>query len=306
MEDGHQSNPYNFNDRFIYNRLFINVENQVEYKLDILQEWDAKKSYAMTCHAQCIALNSSHLSQSFFRAIWYSYDPPPQELARRDHWLWSQFVQFLYGVLRRFSIPLEVCHMIVGNFSTRELLIFTANTFWLETEKELKNRHQLSLDADVWARYVEFQDSKYIASLQNTPRGQHMSKLYSLDPARNIKSIHLSEDHLGIRDVRFAGSSTEEINFKYLHFNQTNLDSGRFGTVELLLQHGSDINFGGHVLSSVETARRGMNQPLWYQDVEEKTKIVEHLLDIQANANVANRLGAAKRSGSQGVLANQI
>lgn len=46
--------------------------------------------------------------------------------------------------------------MIAQNCHMHPFLTATANTFWLETEKEPEDSHLLSLDEDVWARFMEF------------------------------------------------------------------------------------------------------------------------------------------------------
>lgn len=144
------------------------------------------------------------MSPKFLATTHYSFRPPILEEQRRtDHIL--QILTERVKVFWTKGLPDELCRMIAG-FLIREAAVVTAQEL---ANQESVSNSILDLSQDVYVRYIRIDGIRYVRSLRNASRpavepGEEL--LLDAQTARNIRNIHIGEDHLGIRHVQIPPS----------------------------------------------------------------------------------------------------
>lgn len=155
-------------------------------------------------HGQCYDFRLYTVSPKFLATTHYSFRPPILEEQRRtDHIL--QILTERVKVFWTKGLPDELCRMIAG-FLIREAAVVTAQEL---ANQESVSNSILDLSQDVYVRYIRIDGIRYVRSLRNASRpavepGEEL--LLDAQTARNIRNIHIGEDHLGIRHVQIPPS----------------------------------------------------------------------------------------------------
>lgn len=168
-------------------------------------------AYHRRCAEGVIPLASSDLpkDQEFAAALHhltsqvlaYAYDPPPEEVARRNRWHANTLLASMVGG----ALPPEICQQI-ADAGTRDQAARTA----LSQLPHLREPEYVAAypAKDVYARHVSFEGLRYVSSLSNEKKGADYVRIWSSSPTMLDKIVVLvAEDHLGIREVRILGSA---------------------------------------------------------------------------------------------------
>lgn len=182
---------------------FKDKQEGVQYNGCVWEHWHVD-DLAVGCHAECIGLEISAPTRLIAEAMSYNNYPPPVEVERRKEWLQSSLAPILHGILRPFSVPLEICQQIARYCSLRERATATARTFWQENSKTPD--HVFNMAHELWACRVEFEGVHYIARLTNERGDQPASLIHTPEPGKEIDTMYMAEDHLGLREVFFVSS----------------------------------------------------------------------------------------------------
>ncbi|KAK8087730.1 hypothetical protein PG997_002691 [Apiospora hydei] len=89
----------------------------------------------------------------------------------------------------------EIC-LVIAEYLVPEYAICTLDS--LRTSKENCNI-QITPHEDIWARYVCFEETLYLADLSNTPGPEYPVKIYGGDP--DVSFLLILQDHLGVRGL---------------------------------------------------------------------------------------------------------
>ena len=155
-------------------------------------------------HNKCHDFRLYAVSPKFLAATNYSFQPTILEQRRRRDRMLQILAQRLKATWTKL-LPAELCRMIAG-FLIRECAVITAQAL---ADQNSMNNCFVDLSRDVYTRYVMIDGIRYIGSLRNSSRsavepGERL--LLDAQIARNIRNIHIGEDHLGIRQVQFSSS----------------------------------------------------------------------------------------------------
>ncbi|KAK5625066.1 hypothetical protein RRF57_000782 [Xylaria bambusicola] len=161
------------------------------------QHWDERLT---GYHADCIWHEDCQSVPNLFDATSYSYDPWPGENVRRLRWMRSHLAHMIYPSLA-FRLPYEVCN-IVAQYCVREYALQISTKF---CQDNLAADFRIKLSKPVWARYASLDGVPYIVSLANEPSLGDVVLPSQLDAP--IQTVHVAEDHLGVREVHIAGPS---------------------------------------------------------------------------------------------------
>jgi len=132
-------------------------------------------------HPGCIRYKDYQSAPNLLDANSYSYDPWPSENVRRFRWLCSQSASMIHLSLAG-RLPYELCD-IVARYCVRE--------------------YAFELSKPVWARYASLDGVPCIVSLANEQSSADAVPIARSDSL--IETIYVAEDHLGVREVHFAG-----------------------------------------------------------------------------------------------------
>lgn len=156
---------------------------------------------AAACHAECISLQST-TGRELFEQITSNgvtasrYEPTPSEDLRRTSWLQSHFA---LAIQNAYPLPAEVCYIIAQYCVLWRAIRFQQPDQW-------GGNFRVSISTEIWARYTTFEDVEYIASLTNNPGKKGYSVIHVPRSGKVINTIHLAEDHLGVRQLLFSTS----------------------------------------------------------------------------------------------------
>ncbi|KAI1328379.1 hypothetical protein F5Y16DRAFT_160160 [Xylariaceae sp. FL0255] len=157
-----------------------------------------RDQHLIICHAQCI----SPPIPSLFEATTYSYEPWPNESLRRARWICSGLASMIYMALSS-TLPYEICSMIacycLRQHAAQDMIRFCRENSAVD--------FRVDLSRPVWARYALLDGLAYIVTLTNGP-AQTSDVLITL-PTESLKTIFVGEDHLGVREIHFTGTSTK-------------------------------------------------------------------------------------------------
>ncbi|KAK8036422.1 hypothetical protein PG991_001559 [Apiospora marii] len=106
------------------------------------------------------------------------------------------------------ALPFEICLIIAGYLVPEYAICLLDNLWGMHATRYLPI--QVSLESDIWARFVTVENTKYIAGLANAPASGHSTKIYKGRPNDGSAApamVMTLEDHLGVR-VLLSSSST--------------------------------------------------------------------------------------------------
>ncbi|KAI1771145.1 hypothetical protein F4818DRAFT_430286 [Hypoxylon cercidicola] len=150
------------------------------------------------CHSGCVKL-VVHNPYNVSLATSYAYEPSMREARRRETWLHSNLASDLI-LSRHHYIPPELRQMIAQPL-LREYAVLKAASYL----HKLRRPRDICVDllTKVWACYTEFEGITYISDLTNRP-GDGYEVIFVPDLAQRIDCMYMSEDHLGVRQIRFS------------------------------------------------------------------------------------------------------
>jgi hypothetical protein len=149
-------------------------------------------------HVDCIQHGDCQSVPSLFDATSYAYDPWPGENVRRLRWMRNRLNSVIYGSLQ---LPPEICD-IIAQYCVCEYALYISKVFCRDN---LASDFHIDLTQPVWARYASLDGLAYIVSLTNEPTWDNAVPL--LQPDSPVRAVCVAEDHLGVREVHFVGSS---------------------------------------------------------------------------------------------------
>ncbi|PFH55029.1 hypothetical protein XA68_10962 [Ophiocordyceps unilateralis] len=155
---------------------------------------------AIGCHVECVNVETSGSREIFNDATAYAYDSPLSEDTRRARWLQSDLASVLEKTL---PLPVEICNM-AARYGAREHAVQITRTL---RPKESNSDFSVSIAADIWARYVEFEGVSYIATLANEPGGSSTPAIHTPRSGQVVDVLYIAKNHLGIRQVLFCNTS---------------------------------------------------------------------------------------------------
>ncbi|KAI1207663.1 uncharacterized protein F4807DRAFT_434089 [Annulohypoxylon truncatum] len=161
---------------------------------------------AVACHSECIKF-LPHQSWKFSQALLYSFEPPFSQEKRRVAWLRSSLIS---NLKMPCDLPYEIKSNIAQNL-LREYAVVKARSCWVDA-REFQKSTDLCINPSktVWARYIEFEGVKYIASITNEPSDGHET-LFKPSSSSRVDYVYISEDHLGIRQMVFSPSQAPTV-----------------------------------------------------------------------------------------------
>ncbi|KAK2030810.1 hypothetical protein LX32DRAFT_637868 [Colletotrichum zoysiae] len=161
--------------------------------------------FAIGCHAACVKHVPSTSRTWLLEVLAYQYEPSPSEIARRVQWMNLRLASTT-PILRHAKphLPQELrlqvaAHLLRGTALHRYAVAY-ANT--LQRNKGSGDPF-IRLSAEIWARYIDFEGVRYIASLANSSDDHHTEYIFRPDPTQNIASIYIAENFLGITQILF-------------------------------------------------------------------------------------------------------
>jgi len=166
---------------------------------------DCKVGRRTACfHSKCYDFRLHTVSLKFLATTEYSFRPPiSEERRRRDRIL--RILTRRLSVSWTIGLPDEICQMIAG-YLIRECATVTAQEL---ANKDSPDNSIINLSHDVYVRYITIEGIRYIYSLRNATqstiiRGETL--LLDSQKAREAWSVHVAEDHLGIRYIQTSPS----------------------------------------------------------------------------------------------------
>ncbi|KAI8959431.1 hypothetical protein F5Y11DRAFT_368065 [Daldinia sp. FL1419] len=135
--------------------------------------------------------------RGFLQATAYAFEPSFYERQRRFAWLRLQLASHIN--LPRPYLPMELRNEI-AQYLLREYSITRAAKNWLTFRVPIDI--YVDISTKIWARYIEFEGIKYLATLSNKPCDDGI--LLIGNSISEIHNIYISEDHLGIRQIYFT------------------------------------------------------------------------------------------------------
>ncbi|KAI1820722.1 hypothetical protein F4861DRAFT_533485 [Xylaria intraflava] len=153
-------------------------------------------------HVDCVRHEDYKSAPRLSDATSYAYDPWPSETVRRLRWIRSCLGPMICRSLA-FRLPCEVCG-IIAQYCIREYASLVIKNF---CGNNSATNFRIELSKPVWARFASLEGIPYIVSLSNEPSWPDAVSLPQ--PNAPIQAVYVAGDHLGVREVRFAGSLKE-------------------------------------------------------------------------------------------------
>lgn len=164
--------------------------------------------WAPGCHVDCSRLVGERI-QECLQVVAYTFEPRSPRQRSRKLWLrnhllasWEKVTSDVPREVHNLrGIPIELRQQIAGQllceYSTAKL-----NALQLPNADYIQ---KFSVHQRIWAHFVRFEGTAYIASLSNIPNDKHQL-IYDHHIQQAVDTIYVREDHLGIIEVIFASS----------------------------------------------------------------------------------------------------
>lgn len=167
--------------------------------------------WAPGCHVECLRLIGERVQENL-DVMKYSFKPTSSTQQLRYSWLLNDVVSM--GVKDKTDVADETRKLLRGlapelRYWIAEQLLREYATARLSILRpsDHNHLHNFSTSTAVWARPVRFEGMTYIASLSNERvDGQTQQLIYAPAAQRDIDTVYLCEDHLGILQVIFGNS----------------------------------------------------------------------------------------------------
>lgn len=167
---------------------------------------------AAGCHSICAKLLPTKSRMSFLKVLEYTYEPSPYEIAARIKWLRQEFASSLVLQKVAFRLPREL-QMLITEYTleSHSLYRFAGARAVLQArslldESLLRNSTTLRVADGIWARYIEIEGIRYVASLSNSCDQDHAESVSVPDPTQPVDSMYVAENYLGVLRVLFCTS----------------------------------------------------------------------------------------------------
>lgn len=171
------------------------------------------RSRVIRCHATCggpVVAASSSSHTALLKVLAYTCEPLPSEPARRMRWLRQRFVSSLENAKPRLPLEtrLEIAELLQGNDLHRLVMAPRIHTL---LEGVQSDTFQVTMSAEIWARFVSFEGIRYISSLSNSRGDHHSQSIYSPDPSEDVNVVYVAETQLGVTQIVFSNSSRASV-----------------------------------------------------------------------------------------------
>lgn len=164
------------------------------------------------CHVDCVKTKSDGIITNILEVTASAFEPPVLAEKRRIRWFQYRLAEILQTATRRIlHLPKEVHHNIAAwaldHRMTRHRLVLD---FAYKRCTEATNFvSSAKISEKMYARHIEFEGVRYIASLTNTPCDNKDILLFDPTLSTAIDSLYVASDHLGVRCLLFADSSEQ-------------------------------------------------------------------------------------------------
>ncbi|KAK1624561.1 hypothetical protein BDP81DRAFT_110713 [Colletotrichum phormii] len=162
---------------------------------------------ATGCHKECTNQVHSPLRESLLKALAYRYEPTPTEAATRMKWLHQHVSSSPILRLVKPRLPEELrCRIAKYLLEGSSLHRYAVAYAQVLAKKATNVVPPISVVAKIWARFVDFEGTRYVSSLSNSCDEGHTERMFAPDASRRVKSVHIAENYLGVMQLLFCYS----------------------------------------------------------------------------------------------------
>ena len=154
---------------------------------------------AIGFHARCLAVIGLPALADVLDVTLYDFKPQRCMEKRREAWIQTNLESALPQALGR--LPVELCHR-VGHYCAREYVLRSVQTFASRIGKKVC---KVDMARKIWARYVDYEGIRYIATLTNYECGELIFDPETSPPG-GVHTVYIGKDHLGVRQLVFNES----------------------------------------------------------------------------------------------------
>ncbi|KAI1484329.1 hypothetical protein F5X96DRAFT_683678 [Biscogniauxia mediterranea] len=156
-------------------------------------------------HPECIALGEHMPRETFewsLRVTEYSFEPLESEQSRRQSYLTIVKDASLAVLCVAKGLPEELRSMIDKLLDCRHWAIRPM----VIPPKQVSppNISDIDISLGIWAQHVLLDGIRYISALSNTEKDDARICVLAADKARDVDTLYVLHDHLGVRQMRFT------------------------------------------------------------------------------------------------------